>query len=150
MPLLPSWISSIKQISISCRSFLTATFQFCYFGLGPKADFPCFYFAKIERETKGEYDEKKIVRAILSIGLFFLLLCGGIMLYTNRASGEVAGILDQLNPLVPKSEMYVKTQAPESVNGYGTAHYKQVAATADGQTRMIEFEGLQVLKTERF
>lgn len=52
---------------------------------------------------------KKIVRAILSIGLFFLLLCGGIMLYTNRASGEVAGILDQLNPLVPKSEMYVKT-----------------------------------------
>lgn len=93
---------------------------------------------------------KKIVRAILSIGLFFLLLCGGIMLYTNRASGEVAGILDQLNPLVPKSEMYVKTQAPESVNGYGTAHYKQVAATADGQTRMIEFEGLQVLKTERF
>ena len=68
----------------------------------------------------------------------------------NRASGEVAGNLDQLNPLVPKSEMYVKTQAPESVNGYGTAHYKQVAATADGQTRMIEFEGLQVLKTERF
>ncbi len=58
LPLLPSWISSIKQISISCRSFLTATFQFCYFGLGPKADFPCFYFAKIERETKGEYDEK--------------------------------------------------------------------------------------------
>jgi len=56
---------------------------------------------------------KKIVRAILSIGLFFLLLCGGIMLYTNRASGEVAGILDQLNPLVPKSEMYVKTQAPD-------------------------------------
>jgi uncharacterized protein (TIGR01655 family) len=93
---------------------------------------------------------KTILRTILSISLFLILLCGGIMFYTNRASGEVAGILDQLNPLVPKSEIYVKTQEPESVNSYGTAHYKQVAATADGQTRVVEFEGIQVLKTDRY
>ena len=34
----------------------------------------------------------------------FLTSVRGIMLYTNRASGEVAGILDQLNPLVPKAK----------------------------------------------
>jgi uncharacterized protein (TIGR01655 family) len=93
---------------------------------------------------------KTIIRIILSIGLVFFLLCGGSLLYTNRASGEVAGMLDQLNPLVSESVVYVKTQKPVSIDQYGSGQYKQLAANKDGQTRTIEFQGLKVLKENRY
>ena len=60
---------------------------------------------------------KKLLGII--IGIFILLF--GAMLYSKNSSSEVAGTLDQLNPLVPKSELYVKTTKPHSVNDYGTA-----------------------------
>ncbi|KAF1303594.1 YxeA family protein [Enterococcus sp. JM9B] len=93
---------------------------------------------------------KTIVKVIVSVGIFLLLLCGGSLFYTKNSSGELAAFLDQLNPLVPESEVYVKTQDPESVNGYGTAAYKQTAAASDGTTRTLEFNGLQVLKKDRY
>lgn len=82
------------------------------------------------------------------IGIFILLV--GAMLYSNHSASEVAGTLDQLNPLVPKGVLYVKTTEPESVNGYGTASYKQLAANKDGKTRTIRFNGLTRLKTNRY
>lgn len=89
---------------------------------------------------------KTIVKVVLSVGIFILLLCGGALFYTKNSSGEVAALFDQLNPLIPESEVYVKTQAPESVNEHGTAMYKQIAASPDGTTRTIEFTGMQELK----
>lgn len=89
---------------------------------------------------------KKILGVI--IGIFILLF--GAMLYSKNSSSEVAGTLDQLNPLVPQSELYVKTTKPQSVNGYGTASYHQTAADQDGHTRMIQFNGLSELKTNRY
>lgn len=74
---------------------------------------------------------KKILGVIL--GIFILLV--GAMLYSKNSSSEVAGILDQLNPLVPKSELFVKTTKPQSVNSYGTASYEQIAADENGKTR---------------
>jgi len=59
------------------------------------------------------------------------------MLYSKNSSSEVAGILDQLNPLVPKSELYVKTTEPQSVNEHGTASYQQTAANKDG--KLVKF-----------
>lgn len=89
---------------------------------------------------------KKILGAIIGIAILLF----GAMLYSKNSSSEVAGILDQLNPLVPKSELYVKTTKPQSVNGYGTASYQQVAADKDGKTRTIQFNGISELKTDRY
>ncbi|MDU5336590.1 YxeA family protein [Enterococcus sp.] len=89
---------------------------------------------------------KKILGVI--IGIFILLF--GAMLYSKNSSSEVAGTLDQLNPLVPKSEIYVKTTKPQSVNGYGTANYQQIAADENGKTRTIQFNGITELKTDRY
>ncbi|MGX7125819.1 YxeA family protein [Enterococcus viikkiensis] len=86
------------------------------------------------------------------IGLFagvFILLFGA-SIYSKNSSSEVAALLDQLNPLVPKSELYVKTTTPQSVNGYGTASYEQLAADKNGNTRTIQFNGLSELKTDRY
>lgn len=89
---------------------------------------------------------KKLLGII--IGIFILLF--GAMLYSKNSSSEVAGILDQLNPLVPKSELYVKTTKPHSVNDYGTASYEQLAADKNGKTRTIQFNGISELKINRY
>lgn len=89
---------------------------------------------------------KKLLGII--IGIFILLF--GAMLYSKNSSSEVASTLDQLNPLVPKSELYVKTTKPHSVNDYGTASYEQLAADKNGKTRTIQFNGISVLKINRY
>lgn len=89
---------------------------------------------------------KKLLGII--IGIFILIF--GAMLYSKNSSSEVAGTLDQLNPLVPKSELYVKTTKPHSVNDYGTASYEQLAADKNGKTRTIQFNGISELKINRY
>lgn len=89
---------------------------------------------------------KKLLGII--IGIFILLF--GAMLYSKNSSSEVASTLDQLNPLVPKSELYVKTTKPHSVNDYGTASYEQLAADKNGKTRTIQFNGISELKINRY
>lgn len=89
---------------------------------------------------------KKLLGII--IGIFILLF--GAMLYSKNSSSEVAGTLDQLNPLVLKSELYVKTTKPHSVNDYGTASYEQLAADKNGKTRTIQFNGISELKINRY
>lgn len=64
----------------------------------------------------------------------------------KNSSSEIAGVMDQLNPLVKESELYVKTTKPQSVNEYGTASYQQLAANKEGETRTIQFNGLSELK----
>lgn len=92
----------------------------------------------------------KLIKKLLGLLLVLGLVLGGITLFTRNSSSEVAGILDQLNPLVKKSELYVKTKAPDSVNEYGTASYQQTAAASDGKTREITFSGLKVLKEDHY
>lgn len=89
---------------------------------------------------------KKLLGII--IGIFILLF--GAMLYSKNSSSEVASTLDQLNPLVPKNELYVKTTKPHSVNDYGTASYEQLAADKNGKTRTIQFNGISELKINRY
>jgi uncharacterized protein (TIGR01655 family) len=84
------------------------------------------------------------IAVVGGIGLF------GLRMYTEGQSGELAGTIDQLNPLVPKGEQYVKTKNPDEVNGYGTATYIQQAADEKGNTREIRFTGISVLKEERY
>lgn len=84
-----------------------------------------------------------------------VILMGGIILYgstffTRNSSSEIAGVMDQLNPLVSTGELYVKTEKPQSVNEYGTAAYQQTAANADGKTRPVAFNGLSELKVDHY
>ena len=80
---------------------------------------------------------------------FALLAVGGVYLLGD-SSGEFRAIADQLNPLVKESSVYVKTQKPDSVNGYGTASYTQTAAYDGGKTRKITFNGISELKVDRY
>lgn len=91
-----------------------------------------------------------MIRKLIGLCAGVLILLFGASLYSKNSSSEVAAILDQVNPLVPKSELYVKTTAPQSVNSYGTANYQQLAADKNGKTRTIQFNGLKELKTDRY
>ncbi len=82
--------------------------------------------------------------AFLSVGLV------GLKYVTADKTGEWVNIVDQLNPFVTKSESYVKTTKPVTVNGYGTAAYHQEAVFENGKTRPIEFSGLSVLKVDHY
>lgn len=91
-----------------------------------------------------------MIKKILGVIAFIAILLFGSMLYSKNSSGEIAGVMDQLNPLVKESELYVKTTKPQSVNEYGTASYQQLAANKEGETRTIQFNGLSELKTDRY
>lgn len=91
-----------------------------------------------------------MIKKILGVIAFITILLFGSMLYSKNSSSEIAGVMDQLNPLVKESELYVKTTKPQSVNEYGTASYHQLAANKEGETRTIQFNGLSELKTDRY
>lgn len=91
-----------------------------------------------------------MIKKILGVIAFITILLFGSMLYSKNSSSEIAGVMDQLNPLVKESEIYVKTTKPQSVNEYGTASYQQLAANKEGETRTIQFNGLSELKTDRY
>lgn len=81
---------------------------------------------------------------LIGVGLF------GLTIFTKDSSGEMAAVLDQLNPLVKESYIYVKTEQPIHVNEYGTSDYKQLASEENGQTRTIRFKGLSELKVDHY
>ncbi|WP_207940832.1 hypothetical protein DOK78_001627 [Enterococcus sp. DIV2402] len=93
------------------------------------------------------------MKLIAKIGGVILLMVGGLFaltFYTKNSANEFAGILDQLNPLVKEGHVYVKTKAADSVNGYGTAYYEQIAVYEDGKTRPIAFNGISELKVGHY
>lgn len=93
------------------------------------------------------------MKTLAKIGGTLIVILGflfGTTLYTRNSSSELAGILDQFNPLVKETSVYVKTKEADSVNGYGTAHYKQIAVYEDGETRQIAFNGISGLKKDRY
>jgi uncharacterized protein (TIGR01655 family) len=93
------------------------------------------------------------MKLIAKIGGVILLMVGGLFastFYTKNSANEFAGILDQLNPLVKEGHVYVKTKAADSVNGYGTAYYEQIAVDEDGKTRPIAFNGISELKVGHY
>ena len=92
----------------------------------------------------------KLIRNLVVLGL---ILGGGLFastVVTKNSTNEFTVILDQLNPLVKEGHVYVKTQEPDEVNGYGTVTCIQIAADANGETRKIAFNGLSELKVDRY
>lgn len=69
-----------------------------------------------------------MIKEILGVIAFIAILLFGSMLYSKNSSSEIAGVMDQLNPLVKESELYVKTTKPQSVNEYGTASLPAISS----------------------
>ncbi|WP_303218056.1 YxeA family protein [Enterococcus asini] len=90
------------------------------------------------------------MKTIIKLAAGVLLLLGGAALFSSHAPSDVAQVIDQLNPLLPTKDLYVKTTTPDFVNDYGTAAYKQMAADQNGDTREIQFSGMFELKTDRY
>ncbi len=86
----------------------------------------------------------KVIKVLVGAVVFSGLALFGLKFYTQGASGELPAVIDQLNPLVTKGEVYVKTKQPDEVNSFGTAKYIQKAVDANGNEREIEFNGLSV------
>ncbi|PQD40469.1 MULTISPECIES: YxeA family protein [Enterococcus] len=88
----------------------------------------------------------KVLKIFVGIACMAGVMLFGLKIYTQHSHSEMAGVMDQLNPLVTRGEVYVKTTKPEEVNSYGTAKYVQTAADSDGNERTIEYNGISVLK----
>lgn len=92
----------------------------------------------------------KLIKKLLGL----LLILGGCLFVaagiTKNSTSEVAAIVDQLNPLVKESFVYIKTKEPDKVNEYGTAYYEQLAANEKGEARKIAFNGLSELKVGHY
>lgn len=93
------------------------------------------------------------MKAIKIMGATLLIAIGGLFgakLYAENSNGELAGVLDQLNPLVKESTLYVKTKEADSVNGYGIASYTQQAIDETTKKRHITFTADHELKKEAY
>lgn len=116
--------------------------------LQPKADE--VFFCYLYNENKKGGRKMNVLKAIIGVIVFSGIALLSLRFYTQSSYDEVAGVLDQLNPLVPRGELYVKTKKPDKVNPRGTATYIQQGADKYGHKRTIEFSGLSVLKEARY
>lgn len=92
----------------------------------------------------------KIIKTIVLVVLLFGAALFGAKLYTQNQSDELSGTIDQLNPLVVKGEVYVKTKKADSINSYGITTYKQQAFNKDGKKKVLTFTADHELKTDRY
>lgn len=81
----------------------------------------------------------KIIKTIIVLSLLGGAALFGAKVYTQNKSDELSGTIDQLNPLVTKGEVYVKTKKVDSINGYGIASYTQPAIDKEGNTREMTY-----------
>lgn len=92
----------------------------------------------------------KIIKTIVLLALVGGIALFGAKLYTQNQSDELSGTIDQLNPLVTQSEVYVKTKKADSINSYGITTYKQQAFDKDGKKKELTFTADHELVTDRY
>lgn len=92
----------------------------------------------------------KIIKTIVVLALLGGVALFGAKLYTQNQSDELSGTIDQLNPLVTKGEVYVKTKKADSINSYGITTYKQQAVDKDGKKKELKFTADHELITDRY
>lgn len=86
---------------------------------------------------------KRFIGLLVGLGLLVGVIAGGAKLATQHQSGELAAVVDQLNPLVPTQTIYVKTTQPRQYDHFGTPTYQQTAVDAHGHQRPIMFTGMK-------
>ncbi|MBO0423014.1 hypothetical protein BCR22_04725 [Enterococcus plantarum] len=92
----------------------------------------------------------KIIKTIIVIAILGGVALFGAKLYTQNHSDELSGTIDQLNPLVPEGEVYVKTKKADSINSYGITTYKQQSFDKEGKSKEIIFTADHELQTDRY
>jgi uncharacterized protein (TIGR01655 family) len=92
----------------------------------------------------------KGIKLLLSSFLIAGAVLLGAKFYTNNQSDELSGVIDQLNPLVAKGTVYVKTKEADAINEYGIATYHQIASDGNGKKREILFTADHELQKERY
>lgn len=92
----------------------------------------------------------KIIKTIVVLAILSGAALFGAKLYTQNQSDELSGTIDQLNPLVGKGEVYVKTKKSDSINSYGIATYKQQTVDEKGKSKELTFRAPKELTTERY
>lgn len=85
------------------------------------------------------------VTVVLIAGLGF-----GVSQLTKNSNSEFAGIVDQLNPFLKTSTVYVKINEPAYIEEHGNAQYEQTAVDAQGNTRPVSYTGMGVLKKDHY
>ncbi|ENZ5535275.1 YxeA family protein [Enterococcus faecium] len=78
--------------------------------------------------------------AVIVIGFF------GSKIYNENNPGELGAVVDQLNPFISESEVYVKTKSYDDINKDDMYSYTQTAADETGKTRKIIFTSSKELK----
>lgn len=68
----------------------------------------------------------------------------------KKQEGEIAGLIDQINPLVKEESSYIKTKKPDEFLEYDRASYTQKAYDKQGESRNLTFTAAQSLKLDRY
>ncbi|MDV8950522.1 YxeA family protein [Enterococcus faecalis] len=90
-----------------------------------------------------------IKKFVISIGtLIAVIVIGffGSKIYNENNPGELGAVVDQLNPFISESEVYVKTKSYDDINKDDMYSYTQTAADETGKTRKIIFTSSKELK----
>ncbi len=90
-----------------------------------------------------------IKKFVISIGtLIAVIVIGffGSKIYNENNPGELGAVVDQLNPFISESEVYVKTKSYDDINKDDIYSYTQTAADETGKTRKIIFTSSKELK----
>ncbi|MFW0760407.1 YxeA family protein [Staphylococcus cohnii] len=95
---------------------------------------------------------KKILVLMPVVILGFAIILIGLYLVSNgkKQEGEIAGLIDQINPLVKEENSYVKTKKPDKFLEYDRASYTQKAYDKQGKSRNLTFTAAQSLKLDKY
>lgn len=90
-----------------------------------------------------------IKKFVISIGTLIAVIVIGFFgnkIYNKNNPGELGAVVDQLNPFISESEVYVKTKSYDDINKDDMYSYTQTAADETGKTRKIIFTSSKELK----
>lgn len=95
---------------------------------------------------------KKILILMPVVILALAIILIGMYLVSNgkKQEGEIAGLIDYINPLVKKESSYVKTKKPDEFLEYDRVSYTQKAYDEQGESRNLTFTASQSLKLDKY
>ena len=91
-----------------------------------------------------------ILMPVVILGLAIILIGMYIVSNGKKQEGEIAGIIDQINPLVKQENSYVKTKKPDKFLEYDRVSYTQNAYNKYGESRDITFTAAKTLKLDKY
>ena len=91
-----------------------------------------------------------ILMPVVILGLAIILIGMYVVSNGKKQEGEIAGLIDHINPLVKKESSYVKTKKPDEFLEYDRVSYTQKAYDEQGESRNLTFTASQSLKLDKY